>query len=67
MTAIARMSPRMKERSYLWWPGMDGEIEKCVKSCHSCQAHQNNSSKFTPGNGQTNPGWEYTLIMQDPI
>ena len=26
-------------RSYLWWPGMDGEIEKVVKTCSSCQTN----------------------------
>ena len=30
---------RMKSlaRSYIWWPGMDGEIEDLVKSCAMCQ------------------------------
>lgn len=30
---------RMKEfaSSYVWWPGMDSEIEKEVQSCHTCQ------------------------------
>ena len=25
-------------RSYLWWPGMDQEIERCVKECVACQS-----------------------------
>lgn len=29
-------------RSYIWWPKMDGEIETCVKHCHTCQIHRNN-------------------------
>ena len=30
---------RMKAvaRSYMWWPGMDKELEECAKSCQSCQ------------------------------
>ena len=24
-------------RRYLWWPGLDKEIEETVKLCHSCQ------------------------------
>ncbi|XP_060089296.1 uncharacterized protein K02A2.6-like, partial [Heteronotia binoei] len=31
---------RMKAlaRSYVWWPGMDGEIEDWVRRCQTCQA-----------------------------
>ena len=31
---------RMKSvaRSYLWWPGLDKELEECVQNCVSCQA-----------------------------
>jgi len=33
---------RMKAlaRSYVWYPGMDAEIEKCVKMCEICQEHR---------------------------
>ena len=33
---------RMKSlaRMYLWWPGMDSEIEKLVKKCSKCQENQ---------------------------
>ena len=27
-------------RSYVWWPGIDKDIEKEVKSCEQCQLHQ---------------------------
>jgi hypothetical protein len=33
MKALAR-------RSHVWWPGMDHEIEKLVKSCTGCQTTQ---------------------------
>ena len=31
---------RMKSiaRSYLWWPGLDGDLEKQARSCLPCQA-----------------------------
>ena len=31
---------RMKSvaRSYLWWPGLDKELEECVQNCVACQA-----------------------------
>ncbi|KAI7811353.1 hypothetical protein IRJ41_013611 [Triplophysa rosa] len=34
---------RMKEiaRSYLWWPGVDSEIEEKVKACSACQKLRN--------------------------
>ncbi|XP_059397972.1 uncharacterized protein K02A2.6-like [Carassius carassius] len=33
---------RMKAiaRSYVWWPGIDADIELCVKMCQSCQQIQ---------------------------
>ena len=34
---------RMKAlaRSYVWWPGIDHDIEKLVKQCFGCQKNQN--------------------------
>ena len=34
---------RMKAlaRSYVWWPGIDNDIETLVKECEPCQHHQN--------------------------
>ena len=33
---------RMKSlaRCYVWWPGMDGDLESCVKVCEACQVNQ---------------------------
>ena len=33
---------RMKRlaRGYIWWPGMDGELELAVRQCTKCQEHQ---------------------------
>ena len=33
---------RMKRlaRGYVWWPGMDGDLELAVKQCTQCQEHQ---------------------------
>ena len=28
-------------RSYVWWPGIDCDIEKLVKQCFGCQKNQN--------------------------
>ena len=46
---------RMKSltRSYVWWPGMDAEIENRVKSCHACQENLN-----FPGKAPVHP-WEW--------
>ncbi|BET01659.1 Hypothetical Protein NTJ_14475 [Nesidiocoris tenuis] len=34
----------MLARSYVWWEGMDSDIEKKIASCEACQLTQNNSS-----------------------
>ena len=35
---------RMKSlaRGYIWWPGMDGDLETMVKHCQVCQLHRHN-------------------------
>ena len=32
-------------RSYVWWPGLDSEIEELVKHCHLCQLHRPDPAK----------------------
>ena len=34
---------RMKAlaRSYLWWPGLDRELEECARNCYECQSVKN--------------------------
>ena len=34
---VARM--KGMARSYVWWPGMDAELEERVKQCNQCQQH----------------------------
>jgi len=36
---ITRM--KVPARSFVWWPGMEQQLEQKVKSCSSCQQHQN--------------------------
>ena len=45
---------RMKSlaRSYVWWPGLDRDIENTVKSCHTCQ-----ESRPAPPQAPVHP-WE---------
>ena len=46
---------RMKglARCYVWWPGIDKEMELCVKSCEACQVNQK-----TPPNVPLHP-WSW--------
>ncbi|XP_061131311.1 uncharacterized protein K02A2.6-like, partial [Syngnathus typhle] len=40
-------------RSYMWWPGMDQDVERTVRACHECQAHQK-----APASAPLHP-WEW--------
>ena len=40
-------------RSYMWWPGIDGEIDSKVRNCTQCQQHRKN-----PPNTELHP-WEW--------
>ena len=49
LTVLHEVHPgmnRMKSlaRSFVWWPGMDMDIEERVRHCSICQKHQNNPS-----------------------
>ena len=40
---MARM--KAQARSWVWWPKIDADIEKNVKSCNTCQLHGNSPPK----------------------
>lgn len=46
---------RMKAlaRSFVWWPGMDADLEEAVRKCHTCQVNQ-----ATPAAAPLHP-WEW--------
>ena len=52
-------------RGYVWWPGMDSDIEKLVKNCNTCQVirHFPPTVPYILGNGQNNLGPSYMLIL----
>ena len=58
---------RMKSlaRMYVWWPGINQEIERCVRTCHECQVNQS-SPPVTPmhGSGPHGLGSDYIWTMQ---
>ena len=35
--------PKQGRGMYVWWPGIDKEIQECVRTCHDCQIN-----KFAP-------------------
>ena len=41
---IARM--KRFARSYVWWPGIDQQLEDCVKTCNTCQQNQKSPPTF---------------------
>ena len=50
---------RMKAlaRRFVWWPGMDQQLEQKVRSCVNCQQHQNKpaTALYIRGSGQSDP------------
>ena len=50
---------RMKSfsRGFMWWPGIDQQIENCVKECNVCQ-------QSWYGYGRRNHSQEFTLTTQ---
>ncbi|KFD45693.1 hypothetical protein M514_13433 [Trichuris suis] len=43
---IARM--KALARSYVWWPGIDNEIEQWVTNCNGCQQHKDSPPTAPP-------------------
>lgn len=60
---------RMKSvaRSYMWWPGLDKEVEQLAKACQACQAVKKHLRQHlcTPGFGRPSHGREYIWISLD--
>ena len=52
-TGMSRM--KALARGYVWWPGMDQEIESMVRGCETCQKNQ-----ALPAGASVHP-WEYHL------
>ena len=50
-------------RSYVWWPGLDSDIEDLVRGCNICQRHQAKPNA-APVHFWENPGgpWERVHI-----
>ena len=42
------VSMKALSRSYVWWPGINEDIEKLSKHCDTCQRNQNSPQKTTP-------------------
>ena len=57
---------RMKSlaRSYVWWPGIDRDMEVCVKSCDPCQQNQK-SPPVAPLHPWSWPSKPWTRIHLD--
>ena len=57
---------RMKSvaRSYMWWPGLDKDIEKLAKSCTACLAMKRAQFHFTLGSDHPSPGNASTWTLQ---
>ena len=46
-------------REYVWWPKIDYDIERRVKSCNACQMNRKSPGATrcnNHGNGETSPG-----------
>ena len=59
-------------RMYVWWPGLDAEIEKSVRLCQACQACQANQSlppqvPFNPWKWPSKPWSRLHLDFAGPL
>ena len=61
MKALARM--------YVWWPGMDSDIEKSVRTCNACQEVQSSppAAPFNPWKWPTRPWARLHLDYAGPF
>ncbi|XP_008180189.1 uncharacterized protein K02A2.6-like [Acyrthosiphon pisum] len=44
-THMGTVKMKSVARSYIWWPGIDKDIQNITKSCVACLAHSNNPPK----------------------
>ncbi len=58
-------------RSYLWWPKLDQDVKRLVKTCCTCQEHKNVPAvaPLHPWNwiNRINHGNDCMWIMQDRL
>ena len=52
-------------RNYVWWPGMDADIEKKVNRCYTCKGSRTYPTRapLDPWDGPGNPGTGFTWTM----
>ena len=64
---ISRM--KILERMFVWWPGMDTDIESVVQHCHKCQLHHPNtpSAPLYPWSWPSPPGSQLYLDFAGPF
>ena len=62
---------RMKAiaRSFMWWPGIDHDLEMCVKKCEMCQNAQNSPPKATlhPWEWPGKPWYRIHIDLAGPV
>ena len=44
-THVGRAAMKAVARSYVWWPGIDHDIDQLVRSCSECAVHSNTMPK----------------------
>ena len=60
---VARM--KLTARSYIWWPGLDAQIERLASSCSACQETRNTPPKVPlhPWQWPNKPWSKFTSIL----
>ena len=66
-SGMSRM--KLVARSYIWWPGLDEEIERLVRGCQSCQAVKNAppAAALHPWSWPTQPWRRVHLDFAGPV